>query len=151
MASSKSSVVVWVDSLYDTAGEELLVMSAHLFLADATNMSGVAAVVEWNGPDSVATRENLGVVDVELERVQRNGLGVVGDVEVNEHSTVKGQLLEVGLKSDMVMSRDDVGGEKLSGLDVDPTSHFGNGVGSAHVVAAVRAIPDWGATKTKTY
>lgn len=82
-------------------------------------------------------RGNLGVVDVEFEGVQRDGLGVLGDVEVNDDGAVKGQLLEVGLEGDMVVAGDDIGGEKLPRRGIDPTCHFGGGMCSAHVVTAV--------------
>lgn len=69
--------------------------------------------------------------------MEGNGLGVLSDIEINKYSSVEGQLLEVGLESDMVVPGDDVGGEKLASLNVDPTCHFGSGMCSAHVVSAV--------------
>lgn len=88
-------------------------------------------------------------MNVQLEGVQRDGLGVLGDIKVNHDGSVKGQLLEIRLQSDVVVSRDDVGGEQLPALHIDPTSHFGKSLCSAHVVTAVRAMADRCAAKTE--
>ena len=86
-------------------------------------------------------------MDVDLEGVEGDALGVVGDVEVNDDGAVKGELVKVGLESHMVVARDDVGGEQLAALDVDSTCHIGSGtVSSAHGVAAVRTVADGGGT-----
>jgi hypothetical protein len=72
--------------------------------------------------------------------VEGDGFGIVGNVEVNDDSSVKGQLLEVGLEGDVVVAGNDVGREQLAALDVDGTAHLGGGMCFAHIVPSVGAV-----------
>lgn len=69
-------------------------------------------------------------------------LGILLDIEVDDDGTIKGELLKVGLEGDVIVFGNDVGGEKLAALDVDPTCHIGLGVCSAHIVVAIRTVAD---------
>jgi len=81
-------------------------------------------------------------VNVNLQGVQRNRVRVLGDLEVDYNISLKGEFLEVGLQSEVVVLWDNIGGEELSALDVDPTtSHFGTSMGTAHV-SSVRTMAD---------
>lgn len=91
----------------------------------------------WNLPDSLPLGADSGTVHVKLKGMKGNGLGVLGHIEVNHDSAVEGEVLEVGLESNMIVPWDDVGGEQLTSCHIDPTSHIGLGVSSAHVVTAV--------------
>lgn len=81
-------------------------------------------------------------MDVELEGVEGDGLGVLGHIKVNDNSAIEGELLEVDFQGQIVMGGDDVRGEELSSWDIDSALCGGlscAGV-SAHVVSSVRAV-----------
>ena len=82
--------------------------------------------------------------------MEGNGLGVLLDVEVDDNGTIEGELLEVRLEGDVVVSGDDVGGEELAALDVDPTRHIGLRLCPAHLVVAIRTVTDWCLVATRT-
>lgn len=96
--------------------------------------------------DSLSVGGQLGTVDVELERVEGDGAGFLGNIEVNDDGTVKGQLVEVGLESNVVMAGDDVGREQLAAVGATRSgttaSLVDTSLGSAHVVevSSVRAV-----------
>lgn len=50
-------------------------------------------------------------MDIELQGVEGDEAGVLGNVQINDDGTVKSQLVEVGLESNMVMARNDIGRE----------------------------------------
>lgn len=81
-------------------------------------------------------------MDVQLQSVQGDGLGVLFDVEINDDSAIECELLEVWFQSQVVVLRYHVRGEELSSLNVDPTSILGHSSGSAHVVSPVRTKAD---------
>jgi len=100
-------------------------------------------------PDGLPVGSNLGAVDVKLQSVEGDGLGVLCDVEVDHHSAVKGELVKVGLKSDVVVPGHHVGGQQLAGLHVDRAGLIAHGLRSAHVVASIRAVANRLAGKTQ--
>lgn len=81
-------------------------------------------------------------MDVEFQRVQRDGIGVLGHVQIDHDRTPESQSLEVGLQDDGVVAGNDIGREKLPGRDSYPASHLGTCMDSAHGIAAVRAVAD---------
>lgn len=56
-------------------------------------------------------------MDVQLQSVEGNGVGVLGHIKVDDDSAVVRQLLKVGLDSQVVVTRDHVGGQQLAALD----------------------------------
>ncbi len=81
-------------------------------------------------------------MDGDLEGVDRDGARVLGNIEVDNDSTIKLEVGEVGLEGQVVVRRDDIGGEELATLGrvlrdaaVDET-----GLSSAHVVSTKGAV-----------
>jgi hypothetical protein len=56
-------------------------------------------------------------VDFQLESVEGDGAGVLGDIQVDDDRALVGQLVEVGVDSQVVMARHHVGGQQLAALD----------------------------------
>jgi hypothetical protein len=67
--------------------------------------------------------------------MQRDGLGVLGHIKVYHDSTVKGKVGEVGFQSQVIVPRDDVGGEELSPAHVKGARGLGGASVPAHVVS----------------
>lgn len=81
-------------------------------------------------------------MEVKLKGVQRNGLGVLGNIEVNDDSTIEGELGEVGLQSQVIVLRHNVGREELPSGHVERTRALSCAGVPAHVVSSVRAVTD---------
>jgi hypothetical protein len=101
-------------------------------------------------PDSLAIARNLGAVDVKLQGVERDGARVFGNVEINDNGAVKGQFVKVGLESDVIVARNDIGGKQLAVVGAAGSSSTASlvdaGLSSAHLVQ----VPSVGAmTKLK--
>lgn len=78
----------------------------------------------------------------DLEGVKGDGARVLGNIEVDSDSTIILEVGEVGLEGQVVVRRDDIGGEELATLGrvlldaaVDEA-----GLSSAHVVSTKRAV-----------
>ena len=87
-------------------------------------------------------------MNIQLQGVQGDAIRVASNVKVNNDSSVEGQLLEVGLEGDVVVTRNDIGRKQLAALNVDGTSHLSCGVSSAHGVSPVRTMADGDDTVT---
>lgn len=89
-------------------------------------------------PDRVVICSDMDAVDLKLQGVQRDGLGVFSNIEIDNNLTLKGMLLEVGLKSQVVVLGDYIGGQELSaGLDASCAAESIDSLRSAHVCSSM--------------
>lgn len=80
-------------------------------------------------------------MDVKLQGVDGDGLGVLGNIKIDNDSTVESELDQVRLKGQVVVRRDHVGREELPASNVDRTRRrVGCSSVSAHVVSTIGAV-----------
>ncbi len=59
-------------------------------------------------------------MDINIDRVEGDRLGLVHDVEVNDNSSGVGELFEIGLQGKVIMAGYHIGREELTRGDIEP-------------------------------